>query len=63
MIKLNIKDKLTEKGLNKNQFSKLIQIGYPAVCAIYDGETTKISFDKNSHLYCFCKQNAGRKNV
>ena len=45
MIKLNIKDKLTEKGLNKNQFSKLIQIGYPATCAIYDGETTKISFD------------------
>lgn len=45
MIKLNVKDKLAEKGLNKNQFSKLVQIGYPAACAIYDGETTKISFD------------------
>ena len=45
MIKLNIKNKLAEKGLNKNQFSKLVQIGYPAACAIYDGETTKISFD------------------
>lgn len=45
MIKLNVKDKLAEKGLNKNQFSKLVQIGYPAACAIYEGETTKISFD------------------
>lgn len=44
-MRLNIKDKMAEKGLNKNQLSKLIQIGYPAVCKIYNGETTKISFD------------------
>lgn len=44
-MKLNIKNKLSEKGLNKNQFAKLVQIGYPAACAIYDGETTRISFD------------------
>ena len=45
MLKVNIKDKLLEKGLNKNQFAKLAQIGYPAACALYDGTTTRISFD------------------
>lgn len=44
-MKIDIKNKLEEKGLNKNQFAKLIQIGYPAVCALYNGETTRISFD------------------
>lgn len=45
MLKINIQDKLKEKGLNKNQFAKLAQIGYPAACALYDGTTTRISFD------------------
>lgn len=45
MLRLNIKDKLIEKQLNKNQFAKKVGIGYPAACAIYDGSTTRISFD------------------
>lgn len=45
MFKVNIKDKLQEKGLNKNQFAKLIQIGYPAACALHDGSTARISFE------------------
>lgn len=45
MLKINIKDKLEQKNMNKNQFAKQIQIGYPAACAIYNGETTRISFD------------------
>ena len=45
MLKINIQDKLKEKGLNKNQFAKLMQIGYPAACALYNGTTSKISFD------------------
>ena len=45
MLKINIQYKLKEKGLNKNQFAKLMQIGYPAACALYDGSTTRISFD------------------
>lgn len=45
MLKINIQDKLAEKNLNKNQFSKLMQIGYPAACALYDGTTTRISFE------------------
>ncbi len=45
MLKINIQNKLAEKKLNKNQFSKLMQIGYPAACALYDGTTTRISFE------------------
>lgn len=45
MLKINIQNKLAEKNLNKNQFSKLMQIGYPAACALYDGTTTRISFE------------------
>ena len=44
-MKINIKDKLAEKGLNRNQFAKLAQIGYPAACSLYDGKTDRIFFD------------------
>ena len=45
MLKINIQYKLKEKGLNKNQFAKLMQIEYPSACALYYGSTTRISFD------------------
>lgn len=45
MLKINIQKRLLEKNYNKNQFAKLMQIGYPAACALYDGRTTRISFD------------------
>lgn len=45
MITINIKDKLEQKNMNKNQFAKQVQIGYPAACALYEGTTTRISFD------------------
>lgn len=45
MLRINIQDKLKEKGMNKNQFAKLVQIGYPAACALYNGTTSRISFD------------------
>ena len=45
MLKINIQYKLEEKGLNKNQFAKECKIGYPAACKLYDGSTTRISFD------------------
>lgn len=45
MLKINIQNKLAERNLNKNQFAKLMQIGYPAACALYNGTTTRISFD------------------
>ena len=53
MLKINIQDKLKEKGLNKNQFSKLMRIGYPAACALYDGTTTRISFDTLETIFSF----------
>lgn len=45
MLQINIQDKLKEKNMNKNQFAKLVQIGYPAACALYEGTTTRITFD------------------
>lgn len=42
---INIKDKLKEKGMNRNQFAKAMQIGYPAACKLYDGSTTRIDFE------------------
>lgn len=45
MITINIKEKLKQKNMNKNQFAKQVQIGYPAACALYEGTTTRISFD------------------
>jgi putative transcriptional regulator len=44
-MKLNLKDKLIEKGLNRNQFSKLIQLGYPATCNLCEGKTERIYFE------------------
>lgn len=44
-MRLNIKEKIKEKGLNKNQFSKLIQLGYTATCNLYDGKTERIYFE------------------
>lgn len=52
MLNINIKDKLIELGLNKNQLSKKTQIGYPAVCDLYDGKTSSIRFDT---LESICK--------
>lgn len=44
-MRLNIKEKVDEKGLNKNQLSKLIQLGYVATCNLYEGKTERIYFD------------------
>ena len=45
MITINIKDILDKKHINKNQFAKMTQIGYPAACDLYKGSTTSIHFD------------------
>lgn len=49
---INIKTRLKEKGLNRNQFAKAMQIGYPAACALYDGTTSRIDF---STLESICR--------
>lgn len=45
MLTLQIKDLVDKKFSNKNQFAKEIKVGYPAACKLYNGETTRISFD------------------
>lgn len=44
-MRLNLKQKVDEKGLNRNQFAKLIQLGYQATCNLYEGKTERIYFD------------------
>lgn len=43
-MKLNIKQKVDEK-FNKHQFSKIIQLGYPATCNLYEGKTERVYFE------------------
>lgn len=44
-MRLDIKDLVDKKFKNKNQFAKAIGVGYPAACKLYDGNTSKISFE------------------
>lgn len=44
-MRLNIKPLVDKKGLNRNQFAKLIQVGYIAACNLYEGKTERIYFD------------------
>ena len=44
-MRLNIKDLVDAKGLNKHQFAQLIQVGYTAACNLYNGKTERIYFD------------------
>lgn len=41
-MKINIKDKMKEKGLNKHRLSILVGISYQSMCKIYDGKTDRI---------------------
>ena len=44
-MRLNIKDLVDAKGLNKHQFGQLIQVGYTAACNLYNGKTERIYFE------------------
>ena len=41
-MKLNIKPLVDAKGLNRNQLSKELKIGYQATCNLYDGNAQRI---------------------
>ena len=45
IMRLNIKELVDAKGLNKHQFGQLIQVGYTAACNLYNGKTERIYFD------------------
>ena len=44
-MRIDVKTKLDEKGINKHQFALKIQVGYKAACNLYDGKTERIYFD------------------
>lgn len=44
-MKLNIKPLVDQKGLNRNQLSKELKIGYQATCNLYEGNVQRIYLD------------------
>lgn len=49
-MKLNIKPLVDAKGMNRNQLSKELKIGYQAACNLYDGNIQRIYFDTLENL-------------
>jgi putative transcriptional regulator len=49
-MKLNIKALVDAKGMNRNQLSKELKIGYQAACNLYDGNVQRIYFDTLENL-------------
>lgn len=49
-MKLNIKPLVDAKGMNRNQLSKELKIGYQAACNLYDGNVQRIYFDTLQRL-------------
>ena len=49
-MKLEIKQLVDTKGLNRNQLSKELKIGYKAACNLYDGSVERIYFDTLENL-------------
>ena len=49
-MKLNIKPLVDAKGMNRNQLSKELKIGYQAACNLYDGNVQRIYFDTLENL-------------
>lgn len=49
-MRLNIKSLVDAKGMNRNQLSKELKIGYKAACNLYEGNTDRIYFDTIEQL-------------
>lgn len=49
-MKLNIKPLVDSKGMNRNQLSKELKIGYQAACNLYTGNVERIYFDTLENL-------------
>lgn len=52
-MRINIKDKLNEKGMTRYELAKLIGVTYPTITSIYNGESTSIKFEI---LESICKE-------
>ena len=44
-MKINIKDKLEEKGMRRYELAQKIDVTYPTITAIYNGLSTSIKLD------------------
>lgn len=44
-MKLNIKEKLTEKNMSRYELAKRIGVTYPTITTIYNGESTSIKLE------------------
>ena len=49
-MKLCIKPLVDAKGMNRNQLSKELKIGYKAACNLYEGKIERIYFDTLENL-------------
>lgn len=52
-MKINIKDKLDEKGISRYELAQRIGVTYPTITSIYKGESTSVKFDI---LESICKE-------
>ena len=44
-MKLNIKDKLKEKNISRYELAKRIDVSYPTITSIYNGDSTSIKLE------------------
>lgn len=52
-MKINIKDKLEEKGMTRYELANRIGVTYPTIDKIYKGNSTSIKFE---NLEAICKE-------
>lgn len=52
-MRINIKDKLNEKGITRYELAKRIGVTYPTITSIYNGESTSIKLEI---LEAICKE-------
>ena len=49
-MKINIKQLVDAKGMNRNQLSKELKISYKSACNLYEGSVERIYFDTLENL-------------
>ena len=52
-MKIDIKDKLKEKGISRYELANRINVTYPTIDKIYKGKSTSIKFE---NLESICKE-------
>ena len=52
-MRINIKDKMDEKGVSRYELAQRIGVTYPTITSIYKGDSTSVKFDI---LEAICKE-------